>query len=267
LVRMNASKSTCEELMNKSIKLQDRAKRRNVGEEYNLTNTLRRLTVQQRVSERAIDSDIRLVIDKQRKLGYRTFSLPEDMELSKTESLKHRVMKAARLDHDRPVPVGVAMRNWAEKSKKRANSEATQKFHTMEDITNIAESVESGDSGIVCDKQQQVNLHNHKVPVHHQDHKLHQKLLHQLQDQLYHQLHHLLHFQLHDQLHYQLHYQLHHQLHHQLHYQLHYQLKSFQSIPVTPLRRQQSMEALNVMVAVDEDNKTFIKRISPTPSR
>jgi len=194
LVKMNVSKSTCEELMNKSIKLQDRAKRRNVGEEYNLTNTLRRLSVQQRVSERAIDSDIRLVIDKQRKLGYRTFSLPEDMELSKTESLKHRVMKAARLDHDRPVPVGVAMRNWPEKSKKRANSEATQKFHTMEDITNIAESVESGDSGIVCDKQQQ-------------------------------------------------------------------------SIPLTPLRRQQSMEALNVMVAVDEDNKTFIKRTSPTPSR
>lgn len=194
MVGMNASKSTCEELMNKSIKLQDRAKRRNVGEDCNLANTIRRLTVQQRVSERALDTDIKLVIDKQRKLGYRTFSLPEDMELSKTESLKRRVMKAARLDHGRPVPIGVAMRSWADTSKKtvKANREGSQQFNTMEVIENVAESVDGGDSGIVCDKP---------LPQ------------------------------------------------------------------PKPLRRQQSMEELKIVVAVGDKNITFIKTESPTPSR
>lgn len=49
------------ELMTLTHFLQDRAKRRNVGEDCNLANTIRRLTVQQRVSERALDTDIKLV--------------------------------------------------------------------------------------------------------------------------------------------------------------------------------------------------------------
>lgn len=40
----------------------------------------------------------------------------------------YRVMKAARLDHGRPVPIGVAMRSWADTSKKtvKANREGSQ---------------------------------------------------------------------------------------------------------------------------------------------
>eukprot|EP00116_Pleurobrachia_bachei_P009531 sb/3469793/ len=82
-------------------KRQDHANRRNAGEEISLENKLKQIDMQQRLRERTLNTEIRLIIDKQRKLGHRTFSLPDEIDVLPSPAatpLRKRIFRASKVE-------------------------------------------------------------------------------------------------------------------------------------------------------------------------
>ncbi|KAL5266244.1 hypothetical protein ACHWQZ_G003609 [Mnemiopsis leidyi] len=81
-------------------KRQDHANRRNAGEEISLENKLKQIGVQKRLCERNLDMEIKFMVEKQRRLGHRTFSLPDELDLvpAPATPLKKRILRAGKID-------------------------------------------------------------------------------------------------------------------------------------------------------------------------
>ncbi|XP_063686153.1 uncharacterized protein LOC134819927 isoform X1 [Bolinopsis microptera] len=128
------------ELVNKSNKLQDHANRRNAGEEISLENKLKQFEAQKKVSERNLDMEIKYVIDKQRRLGHRTFCLPQELDLVPAPGtpLKKRILRAGKIDRvDLEVDTRSVMSDQPRAKRARINSAASTdydlaRYNTME---------------------------------------------------------------------------------------------------------------------------------------